>query len=99
MHHPAPTPAIPPNRREALMALLGTALLPACGGGGTGLAGISSGGTGSFTTGVVVGLGSVIVNGIRYDDRSATVRLNGGVGQPGDLQLGMVVRIQGSPAR
>lgn len=84
-----------PNRREALFALVGAALLPACGG-GTDVAGISSGGTGSFTTGVIVGLGSVIVNGIRYDDDAANISFNGASATAAALQLGMVVRIRGS---
>lgn len=83
-----------PNRREALLALVATALLPACGGGD--VAGVSSGGTGSYTTGVIVGLGSIIVNGIRYDDTAASVSLDGQSSSAADLQLGMVVRIRGS---
>ena len=63
MHHPN-APHL--NRRQTLLALIGTALLPACGG-GTDVAGVSSGGTGSFTSGTITGLGSVIVNGIRYE--------------------------------
>lgn len=89
-HHPAVT-----TRRQALLALLGTALLPACGG-GTDIAGVSSGGTGSFTTGSIIGLGSVIVNGIRYNDDKAAISIDGVPGSPADLKLGMVVRIQGS---
>ena len=89
-HHSAVT-----TRRQALLALLGTALLPACGG-GTDIAGVSSGGTGSFTTGSIIGLGSVIVNGIRYNDDKAAVSINGLSSSPADLKLGMVVRIQGS---
>lgn len=85
-----------PNRRQALATIIATALLPACGG-GTDVAGVSSGGTGSFTTGTITGLGSVIVNGIRYDDRAATISLNGASSDASALQLGMVVRIQGSP--
>ncbi len=84
-----------PTRRQALLALLGTALLPACGG-GTDVAGVSSGGTGSFTSGTITGLGSVIVNGIRYDDSTASVTIGGVSSTASALQLGMVVRIQGS---
>lgn len=83
------------NRRQTLFALVGAALLPACGG-GTDVAGISSGGTGSFTTGVIVGIGSVIVNGIRYDDDAASISFNGASATAAALQLGMVVRIRGS---
>lgn len=90
-HHNTPRP----NRRQTLLALIGTALLPACGG-GTDIAGISSGGTGSFTSGVIIGLGSVIVNGIRYDDSVASVTSDGVSSTAASLQLGMVVRIQGS---
>lgn len=90
-HHNLPHP----NRRQTLLALIGTALLPACGG-GTDVAGVSSGGTGSFTSGVIVGLGSVIVNGIRYDDSTASVTMDGVSSSAAALQLGMVVRIQGS---
>ncbi|MFM1909035.1 MAG: hypothetical protein RLZZ591_2712 [Pseudomonadota bacterium] len=80
------------TRRQTLMALLGSIALPGCGGGS--VAGLSSGGTGSFTNGVIIGLGSIIVNGIRYDDTKATV--NGGTGASNDLKLGMVVSVQGS---
>ena len=84
-----------PNRRQTLLTLIGAALLPACGG-GTDVAGLSSGGTGSFTSGVIIGLGSVIVNGIRYDDSAASVTIDGVTSTAAALQLGMVVRIQGS---
>lgn len=85
-----------PNRRQTLFALIGTTLLPACGGGGSDIAGVSTGGTGSFTNGVIVGLGSVIVNGIRYDDTVANITIDGRTSNAAALQLGMVVRIQGS---
>lgn len=84
-----------PTRRQALLALVGAALLPACGG-GTDVAGVSSGGTGSYTSGTITGLGSVIVNGIRYDDSAASVSFNGSASTAAALKLGMVVRIQGS---
>jgi hypothetical protein len=95
MTRTAPTLTLNPTRRQTLLALLGSALLPACGG-GTDLAGISSGGTGSFTTGVIVGLGSVIVNGIRFDDDTASVTANQAASSSAALQLGMVVRVQAS---
>lgn len=91
--HPCLLPVF--NRRQALIALAGAAILPGCGG-GSDVAGISSGGTGSFTNGVITGLGSIIVNGIRYDDSAASVTLDGSASTPAALQLGMVVRIQGS---
>jgi len=83
------------TRRKAVLALLGSAVLPGCGG-GTDVAGVSSGGTGSFTNGVIVGLGSIIVNGIRYDDSTASVRTESGLSSSAALKLGMVVSIKGS---
>ena len=86
------------TRRTALFAMAGSvAHLAGCGGGGGGLdiAGISSGGTGSFTSGSISGLGSIIVNGIRYDDSSASV--SGSVDSASALRPGMVVTVKGSP--
>ena len=62
------------DRRRWFAALGATvaALLAACGGGG----GVDTGGTGAplaFTSGTVTGFGSVIVNGIRFDDSGADV--------------------------
>ena len=92
--------ADPPTRRDALLLLVGSAMgLTSCGGGGVGtsLAGVSSGGTGSFTSGTIVGFGSVIVNGVRYNDANAKVNDVDGddhTGQ-GALKLGMVVAVDG----
>jgi hypothetical protein len=86
------------TRRTLLLGMIGSvAHLTGCGGGGSDVAGLSSGGTGSFTSGTISGLGSIIVNGIRYNDDNATVisRDDGTTfGQP--LKVGMVVSIQGS---
>jgi hypothetical protein len=86
------------TRRSVLVTMAGSlAALSGCGGGGGSVAGLSSGGTGSFTSGTVTGLGSIIVNGIRYDDSTASVlsRDDGtAFGQP--LTVGMVVAVQGS---
>jgi Domain of unknown function (DUF5666) len=46
--------------------------------------------------GPVAGFGSVIVNGIRFDDTSATVQIDGANASPSDLRLGMVTSILGS---
>jgi len=108
---PAAAPAeafrpVDPNgaRRAALRALGSMGLLAAAGcGGGTELAGVGSGGTGqalasaSFTSGPITGFGSVIVNGIRYDDTAASVSDDtGGTRALGELRIGMVVEIEGS---
>ena len=86
------------NRRSALLAITGAfASLAGCGGGGSDLAGLSSGGTGSFTSGTITGLGSIIVNGIRYTDDTATkINADDGSSGPVALQVGMVVTIEGS---
>lgn len=91
-----PSPAI--NRRSALATIAGSlASLAGCGGGGTPLAGISSGGTGSFTTGTITGLGSIIVNGVRWDDSTAQrLRRDGETDDGTVLQLGRVVDIVGT---
>lgn len=75
-----------------LRALALSLLLAACGGGvETG----GTGATGSYVEGPITGFGSVIVAGIRFDDRSATVVGDDGQGLTrGDLRLGMVVGIE-----
>ena len=94
-HHSQPNGI---NRRQTLLALLGAAGLSACGGGGGDVAGVGAGGTGSFSVGPITGLGSIIVNGIRYDDTSASISSDDSPFRREDLRLGMVVAVQGSPA-
>lgn len=87
------------TRRTLLLGLVGSvAELTGCGG-GSDVAGLSSGGTGSFTSGTISGLGSIIVNGIRYNDDNASVISrdddnNTAFGRA--LRVGMVVSIHGS---
>lgn len=84
------------TRRATLAAMAGgVTSLFGCGGGGTGVAGLSSGGTGSFTTGTVKGLGSIIVNGVRYDDSKALIERSDAA-PVGMLRAGMVVSISAS---
>jgi hypothetical protein len=54
-----------------------------------------TGGTGLFVQGSISGFGSVIVNGIRFDDTSATVQIDGTLASTQDLRLGMVADVQG----
>jgi len=82
------------------VALATAALLGACGGGGD-VAGVGTGGTGSFSVGTVTGFGSVFVNGIRYEDNGArlvdddgTVKVLGSDDNP--LKVGMAVEVTGS---
>ncbi len=80
--------------------MLGSALaLAGCGGGGGGgVAGISSGGTGSFSAGPITGFGSIILNsnGVRYDDSTASITDDDGNDMRGKLKLGMLVALTGS---
>ena len=78
--------ALPPIGALAALVLL----LAACGGG------VGTGGTGSFASGPITGFGSVIVNGIAFDDGDATVE-DGDGGRRGqdELRLGMTVEIDG----
>ena len=85
-----------PMTRRAWMALTGVAVA-GCGGGGSLLAALpGTGGTGAvFAQGSISGFGSVIVNGIKFDDLQAAVTLNGVRAASADLRLGMVAEIQG----
>lgn len=87
-----------PSRRTArlLGAVLAAIALASCGG-GDGVVG--SGGTGSplsMTVGTVNGFGSVIVDGIRYDDRTAkvVVEVAPGVDAIGEVRLGDRVSVE-----
>ena len=77
------------------LSLLAALSILACGG-GSDVAGVGSGGTGSFSVGTITGFGSVFVNGLRYDDASAIVSDEDGPRNRADLRLGMVVTVQGS---
>ena len=77
------------------LGLLAALAIVACGG-GSDLAGVGSGGTGSFSVGTITGFGSVFVNGQRYDDVNASVSDEDGPRNRADLRLGMVVTVQGS---
>ena len=74
--------------------LLLLTVLGGCGGG------VDSGGTGAtvtYSSGPVSGYGSIIVNGVRFDDSSATVTdADGAPRSKDDLKLGMVVEVRGS---
>lgn len=95
MNKPDPIPA-GLTRRQTLLAMLGATGLSACGGGGD-VAGVGQGGTGAFSIGPITGLGSIIVNGIRYDDSGASISSDDSSLSARDLRLGMVVAVQGSP--
>jgi hypothetical protein len=84
---------------RALSALLAAvALVAACGGGTD--SGVGTGGTGSpqsFSQGPISGFGSIIVNGVHFDDSGASVVDDDGLAlsRTDDLRLGTVVDIDG----
>lgn len=84
----------PADGRRALRHLLSLALallVVACGGGGVGGQGT---GTFGFAEGSVTGFGSIIVNGVHYDESSARILdADGQVLDRSALRLGMTVQI------
>ena len=90
-----------PRRWFAPLALAAsTMLLAACGGGGSDSAtGSPTASPASYTTGRISGFGSVIVNGVRFNDSKVKIRYSDNVIEnPEDgaskLALGMVVEIK-----
>ena len=74
------------------LAALLTGALGGCGGG------VGSEGTGSFASGTITGYGSIIVNGVHFDERTATVRDDDGQTLARSaLALGMVVQVSAGP--
>lgn len=85
-----------PLTRRSWLVLAASAVTGCGGGGSVSLAGLpGTGGTGLFAQGPISGFGSVILNGIRFDDTAATVQLDGLAGGSSDLRLGMVATVQG----
>ncbi len=80
--------------------LLATSALTGCGGGSGGGGGASTasapgtGGTGIYQ-GSISGFGSVIINGVTYDNSQAVMRLNDVVVSQDQLRLGMVATVRG----
>jgi Domain of unknown function (DUF5666) len=85
--------------RVGLAGLATLSLLSACGGGGSGVAGNTTLPTAiaeDSTVGTISGFGSVIVNGVRYDDSAASVKDDFGNGVSSSrLGLGMTVHLRG----
>lgn len=75
----------------AVLAALAAAVA-GCGGG------VGVGGTGAFASGPISGFGSVIVNGIEFDDAGARVEdEDGATSSSAALRLGMVVEVDSGP--
>lgn len=81
--------------RSAACLLLLSAL-SSCGGGDTTSASLpGTGGTGITASGPISGFGSVVVNGIRFDDGAAQVQSDGAASSSGALRLGMTAKVIG----
>ena len=95
------TRSITPASRSLGLAALTLWLIAACGGGAGGdLAGVGSGGTGTYSSGAISGYGSIVVNGVHYEEARATVKGDDDVNKrPQDLQLGMVVEVDAGDIR
>ena len=76
-------------------ALCVAAVLVGCGGGGDNPSGKSS-----YSVGPITGFGSIIVNGVRFEDNSASVASDdddeGESRSKSDLKIGMVVEVKGN---
>lgn len=79
-------------RRGAIaLAMLVAAVMVACGGGGSGTA---TAGKTNFAMGRIAGFGSIVVNGVHYDESSASVEDEDGDSvNSSDLQLGSMVEV------
>jgi hypothetical protein len=73
------------------------ALLAACGGGGSDSSSSSTDTATAFSSGPITGFGSVIVNGVRFDDSSARITDDDDAALGRDeLRLGMTAEVQGA---
>lgn len=75
------------------LAVLVAAVLAACGGGGSST---TTAGKTSFAMGRIAGFGSIVVNGVHYDESSASVEDEDGDSvNASDLRLGSMVEVDG----
>lgn len=80
--------------RRWLAALAVVSLVIACGGG------VGTGGTGAFASGPITGFGSIIVDGIHFDDSTARIEDDDGAGRNrSDLNLGTMVEVDSNEIR
>lgn len=77
-----------------LASIAGAVAVSGCGGGTEGTGGVPPPAAASYSTGVMT-VGSVIVNGVRYDDTNATVIIDDNTATRTQLRDGMVVKVRG----
>ncbi len=93
MKKPAhPSQNAPKRWAAVLSAVLTAGIVIACGGGGGGTTTAGS----ALSAGPITGFGSVIVNGVRFNDDTASVSDDDGNDMRGKLKLGMFATIKGS---
>lgn len=86
----------------AAIAVVGLLLaaLAGCSGGGEGGDGVGSGGTGTYSMGPISGFGSIVVNGVRYDDSVAVVLdEDDAPRERAALRLGTIVEVDAGDVR
>ena len=72
------------------------AVTTACGGGGGLIADAGIGGSGITSVGAVTAVGSITVNGVKFDTQGTTVTVDDSPGAETDLKVGLVAKVQGS---
>jgi len=74
------------------------ALIAGCGGGGGGgiVAGAGIGGSGITSFGAVTAVGSITVNGVKFDTQGATVTVDDAAGVESDLKVGLIATVTGT---
>jgi len=74
------------------------ALAAGCGGGGgeATLAAVGIGGSGITSFGLVTAVGSITVNGVKFDTQGASVSVDDAPGQESDLKVGLIVNVSGT---
>ena len=78
-------------------ALSVTLTLMACGGGSGGTSSLTSNGAATTAQGVITGFGSVFVNGVEYFvGNNTSINMDGTDKPESDLQVGMLVTVQGT---
>ena len=87
------------NSSQLKNLLIGSvaALIAACGGGGGGsVADAGIGGSGITSVGSVTAVGSITVNGVKFDTQGATVTVDDAPGLESDLKVGLVTKTTGT---
>ena len=84
----------PMRRCASLLAALAVVLLAGCGGVDSGGTGIGQSGQPTYAAGPITGFGSIIVNGVHYDESTAKVYDDEGLLRSrDDLKLGMLTEV------